>query len=81
VDLAQNLRVGRTYEQAKAETREETLERVLNFAEINMIAEELRRRGEDPPENWLPAYRVWLRAMTPPEEPAEGAGDAGLAGG
>jgi transcriptional regulator with XRE-family HTH domain len=80
LQLSANLAVNRTYESARAETREETRARVLNFAEIDLIAEELRRRGGDPPENWLPAYRRWKHAMTPPPEAAtDSAEDSGAA--
>ena len=57
--LSADLKANRTYESALAETREETVMRARNLAAIHVLGEELRRRGDDPPENWLPAYRRW----------------------
>lgn len=70
--LSADLKANRTYESALAETREETVMRARNLAAIHVLGEELRRRGDEPPENWLPAYRRWKQIiMTPPPEATE----------
>ncbi len=67
---AADLKTNRTREPAKAETREETVARVLNLDSIDAIDKELRRRGEESLEQLIPAYRRWKRALTPPPEAA-----------
>ncbi len=74
--LAQNLRWNRTLEGVRSELRSESHARVLNLSRTNAIVEELRRRGEEPPEEYLMAHRQWLKAMTPPSE-AEPQSDTG----
>jgi transcriptional regulator with XRE-family HTH domain len=76
IRLAQNLQWSRTLEDLRSEERSESNARVLNLARINAIADELRRRGEEPPEEYLMAFRQWLIAITPPPEaePQSGAG-------
>jgi len=68
LQLSAGLKVNRTYESARAETREETVSRTVNLAAIKAIGEEFHRRGEEPPEQFILAYRQWLRATTPPPE-------------
>ena len=74
--LAQNLRWNRTLEGVRSEPRSESHARVLNLSRTNAIVEELRRRGEEPPEEYLMAHRQWLKAMAPPSE-AEPQSDTG----
>jgi hypothetical protein len=46
--------------------------RALNLTTIDAIEEELRRRGEEPLETLIPAYRRWREwVMTTPTEAAE----------
>jgi transcriptional regulator with XRE-family HTH domain len=68
IQLAKDLRWNRTLEDARNESRSESIARVLNQARINALAEELRRRGEEPPEEYVAAFRQWLKAMTPPPD-------------
>jgi transcriptional regulator with XRE-family HTH domain len=75
--LSADIKWNRTYESARAETRQETVTRALNFATIDAISEELRRRGEEPLETLIPAYRPWKRAMTTPTKVTEHETDAG----
>ena len=53
------------------------MKRALNLAAIDAIGEELRRRGEEPLETLIPAYRRWKQVMTTPTEVAEPETDAG----
>ncbi len=68
---AADLKTNRTRASAKAETREDTVARVLNLDSIDAIDKELRRRGEESLEQLIPAYRRWKRAMSAPTEVAE----------
>ncbi len=80
---AADLKTNRTRASAKAETREDTVARVLNLDSIDAIDKELRRRGEESLEQLIPAYRRWKRVMSAPTEvaepeaAAEGASEAG----
>jgi transcriptional regulator with XRE-family HTH domain len=74
--LAKGLQANRTLEDLRNEPRSESTARVLNQARINAIGEELRRRGEEPPEEYVIAFRQWLKAMTLPPD-AEPQSDTG----
>ncbi len=37
----------------------------MNLAAIKAIGDEFHSRGEEPPEQFILAYRKWLRATTP----------------
>jgi transcriptional regulator with XRE-family HTH domain len=75
--LSDDIKWNRTYESAQAETPQERVTRVLNLTTIDAIGKELRRRGEEPLETLIPAYRRWKRVMTTPTEVAEHETDAG----
>ena len=77
LELSADIKWNRTYESARAETRKEAVTRALNLAAVDAIGEELRRRGEEPLETLIPAYRRWKRVMTTPTEVAEHETDAG----
>jgi transcriptional regulator with XRE-family HTH domain len=83
IQLAKDLRVNRTLEDLRNEPRSESILRVLNHARINAIGEELQRRGEEPPEEYVRAARQWLKAVTPPpgaearSDPGHGVPEAG----
>ncbi len=76
IRLARALQWNPTLEDRRDEPRTESTARVLNLARIYAIAEELRRRGDESPEEYLIAFRQWQEAMTPPPEaePQSGAG-------
>jgi transcriptional regulator with XRE-family HTH domain len=76
LELSADINWNRTRESARAETRKETVTRALNLAAIDAIGGELRRRGEEPLETLIPAYRRWKRAMTTPTEVAKPETDA-----
>lgn len=69
--LSETLKLNRTLESAKAETREEMVSRPQRFAAIAALDEELLRRGEGSLDTLIPAYRRWKRIMTTPTEVAE----------
>ncbi len=65
MQLARDLPWSRTLEGLRNESRSEGIARVLTHARIDAILEELRQRGEQPPEESLIAYRKMLEALTP----------------
>jgi transcriptional regulator with XRE-family HTH domain len=76
IQLSKGLRWNRIREEALNESPEESTTRVLNLARINAFVEVLRQRGEKLPEEYLRAYRKWLKAMTLPPD-AETQSDKG----
>jgi transcriptional regulator with XRE-family HTH domain len=49
-------------------SREEAAERASNFARVLIVRDELLRRGEEPPEKFVLAFRRSTDALTPPVE-------------
>jgi transcriptional regulator with XRE-family HTH domain len=76
IQLAKDLRVNRTLEDLRNEPGSESVARALNLARIDVLRDEFLWREEEPPEDFVVAFRRWLKAMTPSPD-AEPRSDTG----